>query len=146
MKQLQLIPQTYLAQMYEAVSGQNSDKTSSKELLEKIGDLNPMQFTDAIRSMQSFAKQKLTMDIADTHPEYYQKFDADAYTNMIKTHKFQPEAAEAMHVIEPEEKIKMLGKLPEDLLSIVITQLDAKVFAEQIIKEHPQLLAKAIMT
>lgn len=146
MQQLYLIPQTYLAQMYEAVSGENSDRTSSNELLAKIGNLNSMQFTDALRSMNSYAKQKLTMDIADTHIEYYQKFDADAYTNMIRAHKFQPEAAQAMHVLEPEEKIKMLGRLPEDLLSIVITQMDAKIFAEQIIKEHPQLLAKAIMT
>jgi len=146
MKQLHLIPQEYLAQMYEAVSGEDSDKTSTKELLEKIGSLNPMQFQDALRAMQPVAKQKLTMDIANSHKEYYEKFDADAYTNMIKTYKFQPEVVQAMQVIEPEEKIKMLGKLPDDLLSIVITQIDAKVFADQIIKQHPQLLAKAIIS
>ena len=79
---------------------------------------------------------------------FYSMSNADkyAYTNMIKTHKFQPEVVQAMEVIEPEEKIKMLGKLPDDLLAIVITQIDAKVFADQIIKQHPQLLAKAIMT
>ena len=146
LQHLKLIPQEYLAQMYEAVSGEDSDKVSSKELLEKIGGLNSMQFKDALIALQPVAKQKLTMDIANSHSDYYQKFDADAYTNMIKAHKFQPEVAKSMEVIEPEEKIKMLEKLPDDLLAIVITQIDAKVFADQIIKEHPELLAKAIMT
>ncbi len=145
MKNLQLIPQEYLAQMYEAVSGEDSDRTSSKELLEKIGGLNPHQFQDALRAMQPFAKQKLVMEIANAHKDLYQKFDADAYTNMIKAHKFQPEVAQAIEVIDEDEKIKMLERLPKDQMAILITQIDAKIFADQLIKEHPELLAQAIL-
>ena len=50
-----------------------------------------------------------------------------------------------MAVIEPDEKIKMLEELPDDLLSIVITQIDAEVFAEQLIKKNPELIAQIIM-
>jgi len=146
MNNLTLIPQEYLMQMYEAVSGEDCEGMASKELREKIGALNPMQFIDAIRAMQPAAKQKLTMEIANSRPNLYQNFDAGAYTNMIETYKYQPEVVKAMEVIEPDEKIKMLKQLPNDLLAIVITQIDAKVFAEQIIKEHPKLLAQAIMT
>ncbi len=145
MNNLQLIPQEYLAQMYEAVSGEDSDKVSSKELLEKIGGLNPLQFNDALEAMQPVAKQKLTKEIAHGHDEMYEKFDAHAYTNMIKTYKFQPEVVKAMKVIDEDEKIKMLDKLPQDLMAIVITQIDAKVFADQLIKNHPKLLAKAMI-
>ena len=146
MKNLSLLAPAYLAQMYEVVSGEDSDNISSTELLQKIQAFNTTQFKDAIIAMQSEAKQKLTLSITNSNKKYYQLFDARAYTNMIQSHKFQPEVVEAMSVIEQEEKIKMLGKLPEDLLAIVITQIDAQVFAEQIIKQHPQLLAKAIMT
>ena len=145
MKNLQLIPQEYLAQMYEAVSGEDSDKISSKELIEKIGNLNPHQFQDALRAMQPVAKQKLVMDIANAHQDLYEKFDADAYTNMMKAHKFQPEIVKAMEVIEEDEKIKMLEQLPKDLLAIVITQMDAKVFADQLLKDHPDLIAQAML-
>jgi hypothetical protein len=75
----------------------------------------------------------------------YEKFDAHAYTNMIKTYKFQPEVVKAMKVIDEDEKIKMLDKLPQDFMAIVITQIDAKVFADQLIKNHPKLLAKAMI-
>lgn len=145
MKKLSLIPQEYLAQMYEAVSGEDSDKTSSKELLENIGNLNPMQFQDALRAMQPVAKQQLTLSIASSDKKLYQNFDAHAYTNMIKTYKFQPEVVKGMEVIDLDEKMKMLEQLPDDFLSIVITQIDAKVFADQIIKNNPELLAKAIL-
>ena len=145
MNNLSLIPHEYLVQMYEAVSGENSDKTGSRELLQKIGNLNPMQFQDALRAMQPVAKQQLVLGIAHAHQELYQNFDPHAYTNMIQTYKYQPDVVQAMKVIDPDEKIKMLKTLPDDFLAIVITQIDAKVFAEQIIKNHPKLLAQAII-
>ena len=64
---------------------------------------------------------------------------------MINTYKQQPEVVKAMAVIEPEEKIKMLQQLPNDLLSIVITQLDARVFADTLIKENPELIAQIML-
>ena len=112
MKNLALIPQEYLAQMYEAISGKDSDKTGSKELLENIGNLNPMQFQDALKAMQPVAKQQLILGITQAHEELYENFDAHAYTNMIKTYKFQPEVVKGMEVIDPDEKIKMLEQLP----------------------------------
>lgn len=145
MDNLKLIPQEYLAQMYEAVSGEASDKMGSKELLSKIENLNPMQFQDALRAMQPIAKQQLTLAIAKEDDRYFEKFSADAYVDMTKKYKYQPDVVKAMQVIEPEEKIKMLEKLPDDLMSIVITQIDAKVFADQIINKYPELLAKAII-
>ena len=146
MKNLHMIPQEYLAQMYEAVSGQDCESVSSKELLEKIGGLGAMQFQDALRVMQPVAKQQLVLNIANAHEELYEKFDADAYTNMIQANKFQPEVVKAMEVIDEDEKIKMLEKLPKDQLAIVITQIDATVFADKIIKDHPELLAEAMLS
>ena len=43
------------------------------------------------------------------------------------------------------KKIKMLEQLPKDLLAIVITQMDAKVFADQLLKDHPDLIAQAML-
>lgn len=145
MKHLQEIPREYLAQMYEAVSGEDSDKSSSQEILKNISALNPLQFNDALNSLQPVAKQLLTLGIASEHKDLYQNFDSHAYTNMMRTYKFQPEIAQAMEVIEPEEKTKMLENLPDDLLSIVLTQLDPEVFAEQLIKQNPELIAEIIM-
>ena len=38
----------------------------------------------------------------------------------------------------------MIKELPEDLLSIVITQMDKDKFAEILMKENPEVMAKII--
>ena len=90
LKHLKDIPQEYLAQMYEAVSGKNSEELNSIQLVDKIDELNPLQFKDALNAMLPVAKEQLTLGIANEHKELYQNFDAHAYTNMIHTYKFQP--------------------------------------------------------
>lgn len=142
---LPYIPKEYLAQMYESVSGESTEKLNSDQIIDKLSELNPLQFQDAMLSMQPVAKQQLTLSLAKEHTELYQNFDAHAYTNMIHTYKQQPEVVKAMAVIEPEEKIKMLQELPNDLLSIVITQMDARVFADTLLKENPELIAKIML-
>ena len=64
--------------------------------------------------------------------------------NMIHAQKQKPDIVKAMAVIEPEEKIKMLEELPNDLLSVVITQIDARVFADTLINRFPEVLAEII--
>lgn len=144
-KHMKNIPQEYLAQMYEAVSGESGEELNSQQIIDKINNFSPLKFKDSLHSMQPHAKQLLTLNIASENKELYENFEARAYTNMINEYKFQPELAQSMAVIEPEHKINMLGQLPEDLLSIVITQIDAEVFAEQLIKNNPELLAQIIM-
>ena len=86
----------------------------------------------------------MTLNLANQHPELYQLFSPEAYTNMIHAQKQKPELVKAMHVIEPEEKIKMLEELPNDLLSMVITQIDARDFADTLINKFPDVLAEII--
>lgn len=59
--------------------------------------------------------------------------------------KQQPEIVKAMSVIEPEYIQEMIKELPNDLLSIVITQMDTEQFAEILMDRYPDLLAEIIM-
>lgn len=144
LKHLKSIPTEYLAQMIESVTGQETKATNNIDMVKQIGDFNPLQYKDALTSMQPTQKQQLTLSIAHEHPELFQLFSPEAYTNMIQTQKQKPEVVKAMAVIEPEEKIKMLEQLPNDLLSVVITQIDAKVFADTLINRFPEVLAEII--
>ena len=144
LKHLQSIPPEYLAQMIEGVTGQECKDKSSFDMVNQIDKFNPMEFKDALFSMQPTQKQQLTLSLANQHPELYQLFSPESYTNMIHAHKQKPEVVKAMEVIEPEEKIKMLEELPNDLLSMVITQIDARDFADTLINRFPDVLAEII--
>lgn len=144
LEHMKQIPPEFIAQMIEAVTGKPVENLNPQNMVDQVRDFDPLQFKNAMVSLQPIAKQQLTLALAEEDPELYELFDSRAYTNMIETHKFQPEMVEAMDVIEDEFKIKMLQELPNDLLSIVITQLDAPKFAEVLISKCPEILAQII--
>lgn len=138
------IPPEYIAQMIENVTGEEVKDMDQKKMLDQVEGFNPLDFKNALISLQPVAKQQLTLGLAKEHTELFQLFDPRAYTNMINTYKQQPELVKAMSVIEEEEKIKMLKELPNDLLAIVITQIDAEDFADILINKCPEILADIV--
>lgn len=144
MEHMKEIPPELIAQMLETMTGQPVEDMSMESMLETVGGFNPLEFKNALLSLQPVAKQQLTLGLAKEDTKLFQLFDARAYTNMINTYKQQPELVKAMNVIEEDQKIKMLKELPNDLLSIVITQMDAQDFADILIKRCPELLAEII--
>jgi len=146
LQHLASIPPQYLAQMLESVTGEPvSEKLNRQELIKQISQLEPREFKKSLANMQPVQKQQLVLSLAKEHPEWFQVFDADAYTNIIQQQKEKPDVIKAMIVIENEERIKMLKQLPNDLLAIVITQIDAEVFAKILMTELPEILAKVIV-
>lgn len=144
LKHLKSIPPQYLAQMIESVTGQECKASDNIDMVKQISQFNPLEYKDALTSMGPTQKQQLTYSLAHEHPELYQLFSPEAYTNMIHAQKQKPDIVKALDVIEPEEKIKMLEELPNDLLSVVITQMDTRDFAETLINRFPEVLAEII--
>lgn len=144
LQHLKSIPPEYIAQMLESVTGEAVEDKSQLDMIKQVGNLNPLEYKDALTSLQPTQKQELTLSLTKENPELYQLIDPRAYTNMIDTHKQKPEIVKAMTVIEDEEIIKMLGQLPHDLMSIVITQLDTEVFADHLMKKNPEIIADLI--
>lgn len=144
MEHMKSIPPEYIAQMIENITGQEVKEMDQDKMLAQVRDFNPLEFKDALVSLQPIAKQQLTLGLAKEHTELFQLFDPHAYANMISTYKQQPELVKAMAVIEEDQKVKMLKELPNDLLAIVITQIDAEDFADILINKCPEILAQIV--
>ncbi len=144
LQHLKSIPPEYIAQMLESVTGEEAEEQNQYDMIKQVGNLNPLEYKDALTSLQPTQKQQLTLSLTKENPELYQLIDARAYTNMINVHKQKPELVKAMTVIEDEHLINMIGQLPNDLMAIVITQLDTEDFAEQLMKKNPEIIADLI--
>ena len=144
LEHLKSIPPEYLTQIIENVTGQICEAKNNIEMVKQISEFNPLEYKEALTSLQPTQKQQLTLALVKENPELLQLFDPRAYTDMINQEKQKPEVVKAMAVLEEEEIIKMLGELPNDLMSIVITQIDTEVFADQLMKKHPELIAELI--
>ena len=146
LKHMQSIPEEYVAQVIEQITGEAvDDNMNSFDLAKKIGNLSPLEYQDALKAFQPTQKQQLVLSLGKEHNEWFQLFDAHAYTNIINREKQQPEVVKAMSVIEPEHIQEMLKELPDDLLSIVITQMDTDKFAEILMDKFPEVIASAIL-
>ncbi len=143
LKNLKSIPEIYLRQMIESITGQEAEGTSA-ELINQIAQFGDLDYKNALRNMDIEAKRKLTLLITSSDNKYYNNFDADAYTHIIAREREKEETVKAMSVIRPEYLEKMLTQLPQDLLCIVTTQIDTEKFAHALIYKFPELLAKLI--
>lgn len=144
LQHLKSIPPEYLAQMIEAATGEICEDENSIQLSDKIGKLNPLEYKEALTSLQSTQKQELTLALCKENPKLYELVDPHAYANMINEHKQKPELVKAMAVIDQDFIQKMIEELPHDLMAMVITQLDKDTFADQLMKKHPELIAELI--
>ena len=145
LKHMQSIPEEYVAQVLEQITGESHENMKSYDLSKEFGELNPLQYKDALIAFQPTQKQQLVLSLGKEHEEWFQLFDADAYTKIINREKQQPEVVKAMSVIEPEYIQNMLKELPNDLLSLVITQMDTKQFTEMLMEQFPEVIAEIIM-
>ncbi len=145
LKHIQSIPEEYVAQVLEQITGEAQENMDSIDLSKKFGELNPLEYKDALMAFQPTQKQQLVLSLGKEHEEWFQLIDADAYTKVINREKQQPEVIKGMSVIEPEYIQNMIKELPNDLLSIVITQMDTEDFTEMLMDNFPEVIADIIM-
>jgi len=143
LKNMKSIPEIYLRQMIESITGAEAEGTSA-ELINQIAQFGDLDYKNALRNMDVEAKRMLTLLITQSDNKYYNNFDADAYTHIIAREREKEDIVKAMGVIRPEYLEKMLTHLPQDLLCIVTTQIDTEKFAHALIYKFPELLAKLI--
>ncbi len=145
LKHMQSIPPEYVAQVLEQITGESHENMDSIDLSKEFGELNPLEYQDALKAFQPTQKQQLVLSLGKEHEEWFQLFDAHAYTTIMNREKQQPEIIKGMSVIEPEYIQNMITELPNDLLSLVITQMDTEKFAEILMDEFPEVIAEIIM-
>ncbi len=144
LENLKSIPEMYLQQILESVTGQEAEGNQA-ELVLQIGQLGDLDYKNAIMNLEPTQKRELTFMLTNQENKYYEKFSTDAYTHMIAVERDKEELIKSMSVIKPEYLQRMINELPKDLLSIVTTQIDTEKFADSLINKFPELLAKFIV-
>lgn len=144
LQNLKSIPEMYLQQILESVTGEESKESNANDLVNQIGQLGDMQYKHAIMNLQPTQKQELTLSLTSREPKLYEKFDTDAYTHIIAREREKDEIVKSFGVIKLEYLQKMIDKLPQDILAVVTTQIDTDKFADSLINKFPEVLAKFI--
>ena len=124
LKHMQSIPTEYIVQLLEQVTGEAVEDMDNIDLTKKVGELNPLQYRDVLTGFQPTQKQQLVLSLGKEHNEWFQL---------------------AMSVIDPEHIENMIKELPNDLLSVVITQIDTEKFAYMLMYKFPEMIADMML-
>ncbi|MFQ8626799.1 MAG: hypothetical protein ACLSA2_10295 [Candidatus Gastranaerophilaceae bacterium] len=79
LKHMQSIPPEYIAQVLEQITGEPAQNLNSIDLTKQIGQLNPLEYQDALMAFQPTQKQ-LLVSLGKEHEEWFQLFDNHCLT------------------------------------------------------------------
>ncbi len=142
-KNLEKMPPEVIAAMIEAATGEPVLEENPQKLMQMLGGLDDDTYKEALIAMNPDAKRLMVMNMYQQDDEVMQLFPADAYTNMMAILE-KPDMMVSVNALQNETLINMNSELPPELMSIVLTQMDPKDFAEIIIRQYPELLSQIV--
>lgn len=139
--QLSNLDPELLIQMTEGMTGQAADSNDVTKLLAQISSLPDKQFKETMASMEPEIQQNIIFQMANEDKDTLLNFSNQTFTNMVS--KLQkPDMVKSMIALDSESLQIMTKQLPEDLFSIVATQVDTKQLAKLLIDRCPDVLEK----
>lgn len=139
--QLSNLDPELLIQMTEGITGQAADSNDVSKLLAQISSLPDKQFKETMASMEPEIQQNIIFQMANEDKDTLLNFSNQTFTNMVS--KLQkPDMVKSMIALDSESLQIMTKQLPEDLFSIVATQVDTKQLAKLLIDRCPDVLEK----
>ena len=143
MKHLMAMDPEIIAAMIETATGSPVFEEDPKALVGMLKGLDDNTYQEALIAMNPDAKRLMVMKMYQKDEEVMQLFPADAYTAMLGSIEKQ-DMMPCTSAFQTETLINMNTELPQELMSIVLTQIDPKEFAKILIKDYPDLLDQIV--
>ena len=128
----------------EGVTGMPAEETNPMELIDSIAQLPDDKFHKFMAVIDPDVQRQLTFQLTKEKPEYLTLFPNSAYVNMLST-LMKPDMVKPMVMLDKDTLIQMVSILPQDMLSIVASQIDTKHFAKFLQDGHMDLIEDAWM-
>jgi len=143
LKIFQSLSPTELAQILEASTGVPQGKKSHNDLLEGFKNLSTYQMTDGIKGLEYKKMRELVSEMLKQDNTLYMEFTQNSLFE--RTVNFTKSSLiEGMGVLDNTQIIKYLDQLPDNLLSVVDTQIDTETFAQILVGSYQNLLSSIL--
>lgn len=143
-EQMKVMPPEIMQKFVEGITGQPMEESDPMELIDNISKLPDDQFHKFMGMIDPDVQRQLTFQLTKTDPAYLTLFSNEAYVNMLST-LIKPDMVKPMIMLEKETLINMVSVLPDDLLSVVASQVDAKDLAKLLQHGNMKLIEEALM-
>lgn len=139
MKAMEDIDEEQLQKMMEKVTGQScyDDRDS---ILQKMGSMSDDDFMRAVYNFEPEGKQQLISNLLQEKPDLFEEFSAEAMVHPFTTME-KDDILKSLRVLEPQEFLPMMQELPQEVMALVATQVDPKVFAQILCTDFKDIIA-----
>ena len=141
--QLRNIEPEMLIQMTEGITGQSVNTNDIAKVLGQLTSLPDKQFKETMATLDPEVQQAIISQMAQEDLSVMLNFSSEAYINLVSQQQ-KPDMVKSMIALNPESLQIMTRELPEDLFSIVASQIDTKELAQYLINKCPQVLEKFV--
>ena len=139
------MPHEVMTQFLEGLTGMAYEKIEDPEgIINGIISLPEDKFRDFMSGIDPEVQRQLVFQITKKDQNYLQLFNNEMYVDMLGT-LMKNEMIPSMIALEKETLVKMISILPDDLMSIVASQVDTQKFAKFLIEGHLDFLKDAWM-
>ena len=141
------IPPETLNKMLEKYMYQEEGKIqkglnlSQEEIVKWMDQLKPEQFKKALQCFEREEKQALILNLVQKDNKLLTEFSKNALTYPLKQMD-KVDIVKCMDKLEPQDLLKMVNELPDELLAVVVTQIDPLVFAEILSKNFKDIITE----
>ena len=144
--ELKNMPHEVMQKFIESITGQAYDKVSNPDgIIEDIIGMPEDKFRDFMSQIDPDVQRQLVFQITKKDAKYLQIFSNNMYVNMLDGQLMKNEMIPSMIMLKKESLVNMISVLPEDLMSVVASQIDTDMFAKYLMKGHLDLLKDAWM-
>lgn len=141
--QLRNLDPEMLIQMTEGITGQAVDTKDISKVLNQLTSLPDKQFKETMATLDPEVQQAIILQMANEDMSVMLNFSSESYINMVSQQQ-KPDMVKSMTALNPESLQIMTRELPEDLFSIVASQIDTKQLAQFLINKCPQVLEQFV--
>lgn len=141
--QIQGLNQDVLAQMVQAVTGDVKENDNRASLLQTIEGFNKKDFLTSVQSLEPRYKNQIILNMTREKPELWHEFGSKALSKPLERLQKQ-DICRGMSALKEKTLISIVDNLPQELLSVVMTQINPEVFANLLSDKYQDLLKKVV--
>ena len=143
MRALEDVDEAELQKMMEHTTGQSCYE-DRETILQKMGSMDDDHFMRAVFGLEVQGKQQLISGIIQEKPELFEEFSAEAMTHPF-TMMQKEDVLKALTVLDTEQLLPMVEQLPQDVMALIATQIDPRMFAQILTSDFKSVIASCGM-
>ena len=151
------LPPEILAQMIEAVTGQlpagvegvdlsGQAQFNTEKLLGEINGFDKEQFQDSLLAIPPVHKKMFMISMTQEEPQIWTMFESPYFAQIINEKKDKNDIVAASGVLDEKHLMQMTARLPKELMSVVLTQIDTKEFAKTLQRDFADVIGQLTLS